>query len=194
MDVDAESHQVAELGNFEIYDGNHMVLDMAMSQYSYGKLKVTRLRNETLPYPGGYDHEGNLTDIPGPIEETMRILPTGFWKGSGMAVLLDVVSALLSGGLVTAGIDKAGKGSCGRCNQVFMAFDPLKINSTEYVAHVMKETVKQLKSLELASGFQEIYYPGERTILTRKENLTLGIPVDDSVWEKVRHLAEFDKA
>ena len=33
----------------------HIVLDMAMSQYSYGKLQVTRLKGEQLPFPGGFD-------------------------------------------------------------------------------------------------------------------------------------------
>lgn len=84
----------------------HLVLDMAMSQYSYGKLEVTRLANKKLPYPGGFDQEGNLTDDPAAIEQTRRILPMGYWKGSGFAIMLDVISSLLSGGLTTAGIDK----------------------------------------------------------------------------------------
>ena len=45
----------------------HVVLDMAMSQYSYGKLQTTRLKDQKLPYPGGFDQEGKLTDIPGEI-------------------------------------------------------------------------------------------------------------------------------
>src|SRR6195952_2503833 len=90
--------------------GGHVVLDMAMSQYSYGKLQVTRLKNQKLPYPGGFDQKGNLSDDPGSIEETRRVLPIGFWKGSGFAVLLDIISSLLSGGLSTAGIDKFDKG------------------------------------------------------------------------------------
>ena len=49
-----------------------LILDMAMSQYSYGKLEVTRQAGETLPYPGGYDTEGKLTDNPADIEETRR--------------------------------------------------------------------------------------------------------------------------
>ena len=44
--------------------GEPLQLDMAMSQYSYGKLQVTRLAGEKLPYPGGFDDEGNLTDDP----------------------------------------------------------------------------------------------------------------------------------
>lgn len=167
----------------------HLVLDMAMSQYSYGKLQVTRLKNEKLPFPGGFDKEGNLTDIPGPIEETMRILPTGYWKGSGLAIMLDIVSALLSGGLTTAGIDRAGLGSCGSCNQVFIAIDPAQINTGEFIENAVNETIRQIKSLEPASENGEIYYPGERSLKTRKENLELGIPVDDGIWAKVKELA-----
>ena len=167
----------------------HIVLDMAMSQYSYGKLQVTRLKGERLPFPGGFDKEGNLTDIPGQIEETWRILPMGYWKGSGFAVLLDIISALLSNGLSTAGIDKVGKGSCGSCNQVFIAFDPLKINTQEFIDNVLEGTVQQLKSSSPAKENSEIYYPGEQSLKKRKENLEMGIPVDDGVWEKVKKLA-----
>ena len=115
----------------------HVVLDMAMSQYSYGKLQVTRLKNQKLPYPGGFDENGQLTDDPGTIEETRRILPIGFWKGSGFAVLLDIISSLLSGGLTTAGMDKYDKGSCGSCCQVFIAINPLKINTQEFIDKVL---------------------------------------------------------
>ena len=167
----------------------HVVLDMAMSQYSYGKLQVTRLKNERLPFPGGFDKDGNLTDIPGPIEETWRILPMGYWKGSGFAILLDIISALLSNGLSTAGIDKTGKGSCGSCNQVFIAIDPLKINTQEFIDKILSETIHQLKSSETAEGKSEIYYPGEKSLKTRYENMKLGIPVDQGVWSKVKLLA-----
>lgn len=167
----------------------HIVLDMAMSQYSYGKLQVTRLKNERLPYPGGFDKEGNLTDVPGPIEETMRILPTGYWKGSGFAILLDVISALLSNGLSTAEIDRVGMGSCGKCNQIFIAINPLKISTQEFVDNVLNETVRQLKSSEPAKEGGEIYYPGEQSLKTRKENMKLGILADEGVWAKVKELA-----
>ena len=49
-------------------EGN-VVLDMAMSLYSFGKLQVTRLAGEQLPYPGGYDKDGNVTSDPGALEE-----------------------------------------------------------------------------------------------------------------------------
>ncbi|MBV5314452.1 MAG: 3-dehydro-L-gulonate 2-dehydrogenase [Prolixibacteraceae bacterium] len=167
----------------------HIVLDMAMSQYSYGKLQVTRLKNEKLPFAGGFNQEGNLTDDPGEIENTRRILPMGYWKGSGFAVLLDIISALLSGGLTTAAIDRAGLGSCGSCCQVFIAINPLKINSQEFIEQVLNETIQQLKTSVPANENGEIFYPGEQSLKKRRENLELGIPVDDGIWAKVKELA-----
>ena len=170
----------------------HIVLDMAMSQYSYGKLQVTRLKNQKLPYPGGFDEQGQLTDDPGAIEETRRILPMGYWKGSGFAVLLDVLSSLLSGGLTTAGVDKFDKGSCGSCCQVFIAINPLKINSQEFIDQALNGTVDQLKGSVPAKENGEIFYPGEQSLRTRQENMELGIPVDDGIWSRVKELANIN--
>ncbi len=166
----------------------HIVLDMAMSQYSYGKLQVTRLKNESLPYPGGFDKQGNLTREPGAIEESMRILPMGYWKGSGFAILLDVIAAVLAGGLATAGIDQVHAGSCGSCCQVFMAIDPYQIGGREFVAATLNQTVAYIKASEPAAEGQEVFFPGELSARTRQENLEKGIPVDEGVWQQVLSL------
>ncbi len=171
----------------------HLVLDMAMSLYSYGKLQVTRLKNQKLPYPGGFDTNGALTDDPGAIEESRRILPMGFWKGSGFAILLDVLASLLSGGLSTAAIDKFDKGSCGSCCQVFIAINPLKINTQELIDKVLSETITQIKTSVPVTKNSEIFYPGEQSLKTRQENLAIGIPVDDGVWAKVKELADMKR-
>jgi 3-dehydro-L-gulonate 2-dehydrogenase len=170
----------------------HLVLDMAMSQYSYGKLQVTRLKNQNLPYPGGFDTNGALTDDPGAIEESRRILPMGFWKGSGFAILLDVLASLLSRGLSTAAIDQLDKGSCGSCCQVFIAINPLQINTQELIDKVLTETIAQIKMSVPMGINNEIFYPGEQSLKTRHENLTKGIPVDDGVWAKVKELANLN--
>ena len=167
----------------------HLVLDMAMSQYSYGKLEVNRLANKQLPYPGGFDMEGNLTDNPADIEKTRRLLPIGYWKGSGFAIMLDLISSLLSGGLTTAGIDKKGLGNCGSCSQVFIAIDPMKFNTQEMIEEALNSTINQLRSSVPVTENGEVLYPGERSLAAREENRELGIPVDDRVWNKVKVLA-----
>lgn len=168
-------------------DGN-IVLDMAMSQYSYGKLQVTRLKNEQLPYAGGFDKEGNLTTDPGSIEKSMRILPTGYWKGSGLAILLDMVAAVLSNGMPTSEIDKIGKGSCGGCSQIFIAINPYTFGTEEQINNILESTINQLGAAKPVSEGGEVCYPGQRTTKTREDNNKNGIVADETIWNDICNL------
>ena len=55
----------------------HVVLDIAMSQFSYGALASYRTRGELLPVDGGFDTAGESTRDPAAIEESQRPLPIG---------------------------------------------------------------------------------------------------------------------
>ena len=76
----------------------HLVCDMAMAQFSYGQMESVAMKGGRLPVPGGYDEEGNLSTDPVEIAKTWRVLPIGFWKGSSLSILLDLVATVLSGG------------------------------------------------------------------------------------------------
>ncbi len=167
----------------------HIVLDMAMSQYSYGKLQVTRLKGATLPFPGGFDKDGTLTSEPGPIEESMRILPMGYWKGSGFAILLDTLAAVLSEGLATNEIDKIKQGSCTGCSQVIIVIDPRQLGGEEFTDQVADGVVNYVNSSTPDENSTEVRYPGESAARTRKDQLANGIVVDDGVWAEVLALA-----
>lgn len=78
------------------------MVDMSMSMFSYGMLEVNRTAGRQLPVDGGFDDEGNLTKEPGVIEKNRRILPMGYWKGSGMSIVLDMIATLLSDGASVA--------------------------------------------------------------------------------------------
>jgi 3-dehydro-L-gulonate 2-dehydrogenase len=159
----------------------HVVLDMAMSQFSYGALAAYRERGEQLPVDGGFDAEGRLTRDPRAVEESGRPLPVGYWKGSGLALLLDLAAALLSGGLATHQIPPDPLQET-RLSQVFLAFD---LNSLGGSA-LADEVVENLRQPSPGGG--AVRYPGERTLKVRRENLEQGIPVVPSVWEQVQKL------
>ena len=78
------------------------MVDMSMSMFSYGMLEVNRLAGRQLPVDGGFDDDGKLTRDPGVIEKNRRILPMGYWKGSGLSIVLDMIATLLTGGLSVA--------------------------------------------------------------------------------------------
>ena len=165
-------------------DGRHVVVDMAMSQFSYGKIEEYRLKGKILPVPGGYDSEGNLSINPSSIEETGRVLPTGFWKGSSLSIVLDLVAAVLSGGRTTYDIGKETDEEYG-ISQVFIAIDQSKFNMPEITDEIVSNTVNDIKQSIPKDSDTNILYPGERVIATRKENLEKGIPVEESIWNKI---------
>ena len=167
----------------------HIVLDMAMSQYSYGKLQVTRLKGEQLPYPGGFDADGRLTSEPGAIEQTMRILPTGYWKGSAFAIVLDTLAAVLSEGLATNEIDKIQRGSCTGCSQVFIIIDPRQLGGAEFSNRVADSVAEYVNGSIPAEDVGSVRYPGESTLQKRLEQREKGILVDEGVRAEVQKLA-----
>ena len=59
-----------------------------------------------------------------------------------------------------------------------------------FVENAIQETIQQIKLSQKAEDVNEIYYPGEQSLKTRKENLEMGIPVDNGVWAKVKELAQ----
>jgi 3-dehydro-L-gulonate 2-dehydrogenase len=154
----------------------HVVLDMAMSQFSYGALAAYRARGEQLPVVGGFDSEGRLTQDAGAIEDSGRPLPVGFWKGSGLALLLDMAAAFLAGGLATHQIPPDPLEET-RLSQVFLAFDLSSLGGLETASRVADDIIESLEGVR---------YPGERTLQIRRENLEQGIPVNTEVWEQVR--------
>lgn len=166
-----------------------IVLDMAMSQYAYGKLGVYRLAGKQLPFPGGFDKDGNLTSDPGAIEASGRILPTGYWKGSGMAIALDLAAAAMANGKTGADLDREGQGSCTGCCQIFIAYDPYLFGEEEEIQAKFDDRVAAADATTPEKEGSHVTCPGERTAATRARNLAEGVVVDEQVWQQCLDLA-----
>jgi 3-dehydro-L-gulonate 2-dehydrogenase len=158
-------------------EGN-IVLDMAMSQYSYGKLQEYELDKRELPFPGGYNEKGELTIEPVAIRKSKRVLPVGFWKGSGLSLMIDMLVTVLSGGRSTPQVTSSGQEY--GLSQFFLCIDPGHLDDEK-----IKEIIDYTKSSTLSENSGSIFYPGENTLKTRNENLLNGIPVNEEIWQKV---------
>ncbi|MDO5417958.1 MAG: 3-dehydro-L-gulonate 2-dehydrogenase [Lachnospiraceae bacterium] len=165
-----------------------IMLDMAVSQYSYGKIAMTRLAGKKLPFAGGFDKEGNLTDDPGAIQESRRILPMGYWKGSSFSFMLDILGSLLSNGIGAADLDLVGKGSCGGASQIMILIDPDKISGKEHRDEVLKKALHHLRSAALSEHSNGIFAPGEDFAKFREDHDKNGIFVEDVIWNEILSL------
>ncbi|WP_353068686.1 3-dehydro-L-gulonate 2-dehydrogenase [Tunturibacter empetritectus] len=164
--------------------GGHVVLDMAMSQFSYGTLAAYSKREQPLPVDGGFDTAGNLTRDPAAIESSQRALPVGYWKGSGLSLVLDMLAAMLSGGLATHQIPSDPLRESG-LSQVFLAISPTAIADPDELTRIAEGILDSLHHATPADPNRPIRYPGEQTLQLREENMRLGVPVDPEIWQQL---------
>ena len=156
----------------------HVVLDMAMSQFSVGALIAHARRHEPLPVEGGFDAEGRSTRDARAILDSSRLLPIGAWKGSGLSLMLDLLAAGLSGGRATYEVPRDPEEETG-LSQVFIAFDPAAIGSATDVDRLADAVVDYVR------GNGEARYPGERVLQERDRSMHEGVLVEDSVWREI---------
>lgn len=168
-------------------EAGHVVLDMATSQFSYGTLETYRRRGEHLPVEGGFDAEGSPTRDPAAVLESERPLPTGFWKGSGLSLLLDLTAAMLTGGRATHEVPADPLRETG-LSQVFISCDPAHVDAGRGYRSTAEAVIDHLHASPTAEGFDEVRYPGEATLRRRRENSENGLPVDEEVWTEIREL------
>jgi 3-dehydro-L-gulonate 2-dehydrogenase len=160
-----------------------VLLDIAMSQYSYGALDQYRMNDEMLPVPGGFDESGKLSSDPSAILKTRRTLPIGYWKGSGLSLLLDMLAAILSGGLSVADISKQVDET--RLSQVFIAFKLDTLNRGKAIEQALHAIVTDYKTARPVDDDKPLRTPGERVTRTRQENIEKGIPVAEHIWNEI---------
>jgi 3-dehydro-L-gulonate 2-dehydrogenase len=168
------------------YKEEAIVLDMAMSQYSYGSLELSAMKRETLPVHGGYDEEGKMTSDPAAILRSKRPMPIGYWKGAGLSLLLDLLATILSGGLSTNQISKQ-EGEYG-LSQVYIAIDISKLGSQSAITKAITAILDDYHQSVMIDGAKKVTYPGERVLQTRMHNLENGIPVIKKVWDDIIRL------
>jgi 3-dehydro-L-gulonate 2-dehydrogenase len=181
----------ARLGNNPLvfavpYGGKAIVLDFAMSQFSYGKMEAYMLGKEKLPFPGGYNIRGELTADPGGILETRRTLPIGYWKGAGLSLVLDVLASILSGGSSTCEITRR-KAEYG-LSQVFIAINLKSLRNYPGIEETISRIINDYRESEPVDRKTWIRYPGENILKIRYENERHGIPVNEAVWSGILSL------
>ena len=163
-----------------------ILVDMAMSLFSYGKLETYAREDRPLPVAGGYDEDGRLTDDAAKIMKSRRPLPIGFWKGTSLALALDLIAASLSGGRTTRSVGTMEEE--GEVSQLFLAFNLSAFEDRQRIEMEIQATLDDLRQCRTVDGNESVRFPGERREKIRTENLLNGIPVDEKMWQLILSL------
>jgi LDH2 family malate/lactate/ureidoglycolate dehydrogenase len=148
---------------------------------SSGKLILARKEGEKIPLGWAVDKEGLPTDDPYEgYEGGGSLIPLGGHKGYGMALVHEMLTAVLTGGKWTRVIkslyEEDETGIQGTCHS-FMVIDPDCFIGRDEFKREMDRYIKSIKESAKAKNCKEILIPGEPELRTEAKRLKEGIPL-----------------
>lgn len=158
-----------------------VILDMATSNVAFGKVLHAREAGTDIPGDWGVDENGKPTTNP---HEVCALFPFAGPKGYGLAMVVDVLSGLLTGSafgphITTMYGDYDQKRKLGH---FLMAINPSMFTDREMFLANMDRMIDEIHELQPAEGFTKVMVPGEPEQLRETDRLVNGVPVTQTVY------------
>lgn len=158
-------------------DEEPMVLDMATTVACMGKVMSAKAKGEPIPLGWAIDAAGKPTTDP---EQALEgaLLPIGTYKGYGLALVIEVFSALLAGSPFGPHVPIPFKiAEIQNLGHFFAALDLRRFLDPAVFKARMDQMIREIKAFPRAPGFAEILVAGEPEARCRKARLRDGIPL-----------------
>jgi L-2-hydroxycarboxylate dehydrogenase (NAD+) len=173
------------------------VLDMATSTVAVGKLTIASRWNKPIPHGWGLDETGAPTTDARRVLASRLLSPLGGsrelggHKGSGLAVLVDILSGVLSGGVYGNLLDRAGlrekrHANTGHC---FAAIEIKRFRPLDEFLAAMDDMLGALNATPRAEGQERVYTAGEPEAETEAHRRRQGIPLAPALFRQVNEIA-----
>jgi LDH2 family malate/lactate/ureidoglycolate dehydrogenase len=156
------------------------VLDMAPSVVAKGKIRKAARRGEDIPLGWALDKDGNATtDANVALDGSMA--PIGGPKGSGIAILMDIMSGVLSGAAFGGDVgDQYKEKKPQNVGHSFIVIKPDVFMSADVFKLRMDTLVQRVHGVAPAPGFKEVLFPGEPEHRLSETRKVEGIPYADA--------------
>jgi LDH2 family malate/lactate/ureidoglycolate dehydrogenase len=165
------------------------VVDMAATGVARGKIYLAR--NKGLPIPLGWaiNAAGEPTTDPQDAIDGI-ILPMAEHKGYAIAAMVDMLSGVLTGSGFLSSVHSPYKtAEKSNCGHLMIALDIESFQPLAQFNARMEQFVAEIKSVPLAKGFDEVFYPGEMEAGNDARNRKDGIEFPDDTLEDLRRIA-----
>ena len=172
--------------------GSHppMVLDIANTGVARGKIYLAKQKGLTIPEGWALNAAGAPTTDPAEAIDGI-ILPMAQHKGYAIAVIMDMLSGVLTGSAFGSGVrgpyqatQRSGAG------QLMIVLDISAMQPLAEFGARMDRYIAELKSVPLAQGFEEIVYPGEIEARNDVRNRADGLLLPQDTWADLGKLAD----
>lgn len=171
---------------------NHdpVVLDMAQSIVAKGKIVMASKTKSSIPDNWAFDRDGVPTTDPNEaINGTLR--PIADYKGSGIAVVIGMLSSVISDAAIGANLKDVYKDFTGGLNkgQMFLAVDLKHMTDVEAFKKRMDREIDFVKASPTAKGTNEVYLPGEPEYVNYRQQMQDGIKYPLEVIDNIRTIS-----
>lgn len=163
-----------------------LVLDVSTSNVAMGRITSFRREGRQLPPGWANDEEGRPTTDP---EKAYAVTPMGKHKGYGLAMFVDIFSAVLTGSLFLNNIPPVEELKPESTGFTMILIDIEKFMPLPEFRVRMGEYASAIKNSRTAEGVKEILLPGELEYRKFAESGSNGAQVSDAVMEELRELA-----
>ncbi len=173
--------------------GKPILLDMATSTAAGGKVAAAHAAGLPIPADWVVDRDGELSTDPAAFLEGGALRPMAGHKGFGVALLIETLSAVLTGALMTRQVVPwivgdptlpTGHGAA------FLAFDVAALTPVEVFKRRVDALAQEIREAPKARGAGRIYLPGEMEWERRETALREGIVLPPDVAASVTALSE----
>jgi len=167
------------------------LLDMATTTVAAGRVfKAFINRQPEIPPGWAFDSSGVPTTDTAAAYKGM-LSPLGGYKGSGLAMMVEILCAVLSGGAMSTEIGGIRfRGRLVRVSQTFIAIDVARFMPIEEFTARMEKLVNLIKSTPTAPGYDEVLVAGDPEWRMEAERLEHGIPIPEGNWQKLMEAAD----
>lgn len=175
--------------------GFPFILDMSTSTVSSGKLDVAVRKGLEIPNGWVYPSVKPFLDSDGVVPMSVLQYPlggekkTGGYKGYGLALMVDILSGVLSGANFGRRLASSKTETEAKMGHFFGAMQVTGFRQLEEFNNDFDSLIQDIKSSPLEAGVEKIFIPGEIEILAKEENRKKGIPVLPSVLKKLQQMA-----
>jgi LDH2 family malate/lactate/ureidoglycolate dehydrogenase len=162
-----------------------VVLDMATSIQARGKIILADKNGESIPEGWAITKDGRPTTDPREALEG-SMLPAAGPKGSGLAIMLDVLTGVLTGARFGLGVPRMYEDSePQQLGHIFAAINTeVMMPLDEFIAR-MSEKERETRESPPAEGFDRVLMPGDVELEKGEAHRSSGIPLGKEVYEEL---------
>jgi ureidoglycolate dehydrogenase (NAD+) len=164
-----------------------LVLDMATSVASNGKLKQAQREKAPIPLGWALDASGAPTTD---ASKAVISLPIGGPKGAGLGLMFECVTSVLAGAPLIANMIGPGKSSFHMQSELFIAIDASKFRTRADYESDIEALAQAIKGLPRADENQPIRLPGERAEAEARRRAADGVPISARLRAQLNELAD----